>query len=88
MKKKLKYKVGDILVWHRPWFDSSMDMKVVIVGINDSEFPYRAKFYKPDKHTYTGYNIFKEEELFEIGKEYQMSLFDDNDFDDDEDDDE
>lgn len=85
MKNKLKYKVGDILVWHRPWFDSSMDMKVVIGEITNSDFPYKAKFYKPNKSTYDGWNIFKEEELFEIGKEYQMSLFDDNDFDDEDD---
>ena len=79
MKKKLKYKVGDILVWHRPWFDSSMDMKIVIGEIIKGDYPYKAKFYKPDKQTYDGWNIFKEEELFEIGKKYQMTLFDDVD---------
>lgn len=76
MKNKLKYKVGDILVWHRPWFDSSMDMKIVIVEIIYGDYPYKAKFYKPNKHTYEGYNIFKEDELYEIGKQYQMTLFD------------
>ena len=51
MKNKLKYKVGDIRVWHWPWFDSSMDRKIIIGEILDGDYPYKAKFYNNKKDT-------------------------------------
>lgn len=74
--KKYKYKVGDILIWHREWFTDDMNKKIIIEEIIDNEiYPYKAKFYEPDRHTYREYNIYSENELYEIGKYYQLKLF-------------
>lgn len=77
---KYKYKVGDVLIWSRPWFTPDMDYKIVIgelvnITSGGEVFKYKAKFYKPTKEMYDGWNIFKEEELFRIGEQKQISLF-------------
>lgn len=74
-----KYKIGDILVWHRPWFSKEMDRKIIITQLRKQkvwpDYKYIAKFYKPSREDYDGENIFKEDELFIIGSYQQMTLF-------------
>ena len=75
---KHKYKVGDVVIWHRPWFTPDMELKVTITSINENskDYPYKGIWTDArKKNLYQGFNIFAESELKAIGSREQLTLF-------------